>query len=280
MKDVTLACADAYCRSLTASHYENFVVAAPFLPARVRRDLARIYAFCRTTDDFGDESRTPAEALERLDRWEADTRALFEGRTPVHPVLYALGETARSHALDARLFYDLIEANKMDQRVTRYARWPELQAYCRLSAAPVGRMVLAIFGVTDPRAPQRSDDGCGGLQLANHAQDVKRDESIGRRYLLDEDGATPQAVRALVERARTLLDSGRSLEPMAPLGLRLQLALYRLGGNAVCGAIERIGYRTDLARPVVGAREKLAIAMRVIAGSLYARGSGGYVGSA
>ena len=270
-REVTLAAADAYCRELTKRHYENFVVASGLVGPALRRDLSRIYAFCRTTDDFGDESASKDEALERLARWRVETQALFAGETPNHPVLTALRETIRRTGLAAQPFYDLIDANVQDQRVTSYRRWPELDAYCRLSAAPVGRMVLGVFGVTDSRAPGLSDDVCIGLQVANHAQDVKRDATIGRRYLLGDDVdalGTAGAVRALVERARGLLDSGRQLETMVPFALRLQLRLYRRGGLAICRAIERLDYHTEARRPTVSAREKIVILL------------GSYVGSA
>ncbi|HTX58829.1 MAG TPA: squalene/phytoene synthase family protein [Verrucomicrobiae bacterium] len=261
-----LHAADAYCRALAAEHYENFSVASAFVGAARRRDLMRIYAFCRTTDDLGDESARGA--LARLDRWQADTAALFAGEQPVHPVLLALGETVRAHALPAQPFFDLIAANVQDQHVKSYADWPALQAYCRLSAAPVGRMVLRVFGIADPAAEALSDDVCIGLQLANHAQDVSRDALIGRTYLLEEDlraGGTRAAVQGLVARARELLDAGRRLERMVPLPLRLQLALYRLGGLAICDAIERAGFATDRTRPSVSTPMKLGIALRAVA---------------
>lgn len=262
MKPVTLAAADAYCRELTKRHYENFIVASGLVRPELRRDLARVYAFCRTTDDLGDESRSRDEALSRLERWRAELAAMLTGETPVHPVFIALRETITRAAIPHQLFFDLIEANVQDQRVASYQHWPELESYCKLSAAPVGRMVLAVFGVTDARAPGLSDDVCIGLQLANHAQDVKRDAQIGRRYLLDDDVAacgTSGAVRALVERARRLLDSGRALETMVPFALSLQLRLYRKGGLAICRAIERLDYHTEVRRPTVSTREKLAI---------------------
>ena len=265
-----LEAADAYCRALTSGHYENFTVAAAFVDRLKRVDLMRIYAFCRTTDDLGDEHRDSLP-LERLARWRSDVESLFAGRQPVHPVLVALRETVERRALPPQPFLDLIAANVQDQTVTHYADWPELQAYCMLSAAPVGRMVLRVFGIDDPRAEALSDDVCIGLQLANHAQDVSRDAVIGRRYLLDRDVAAlgiSGAVRALVERARTLLDSGRRLEPMAPTPLRLQLALYRLGGLAICDAIQRIGYQTENERPNVSAARKVGLVLRAALPSL------------
>lgn len=260
---LTLDAADAYCRFLTSRHYENFSVASRFVDGARRTDLARIYAFCRTTDDLGDES-PDGTALPRLERWRDEVRALFDGVPPVHPVLLALQQTIEARDIPARPFLDLIEANVIDQQVDSYADWPALDRYCRLSAAPVGRMVLRVFGVAGERAESLSDDVCIGLQLANHAQDVSRDAVIGRSYLLQTDlaGGRVAAARALVTRARTLLDSGRALEAMVPRPLRLQLALYRLGGLAICDAIERIGYDTASTRPSVSNGTKVSLVLR------------------
>ena len=123
----------------------------------------------------------------------------------------------------------------------------------------------AVGGLDDAAARKLSDDVCIGLQLANHAQDVTRDATIGRSYLLQEDIETSGAhgaVRALVERARALLASGESLEAMTRGALRLQLALYRLGGLAICDEIERIEFRTDVTRPSVSKATKVALLIR------------------
>jgi squalene synthase HpnC len=272
--------ADAYCRQLATAHYENFVVASKIVPGRLRLDLMRFYAFCRTTDDLGDESSSREEALMRLARWREETEAFFAGAAPVHPVLIALEDTVAHYGLDKHPFVDLIAANEQDQRVLHYETWPQLHAYCMLSAAPVGRVVLRFFGIANPVTEKLSDDVCIGLQLANHAQDVSRDSRIGRRYLLQEDidrGGTQAAVRALVERARTLLASGKTLERMTPGVLRLQLALYRLGGLAICDAIARIGYRTEVTRPSVSKRTKMGILVRAV---LEAAGRNGQVRNA
>jgi squalene synthase HpnC len=261
---LTLEAADAYCRFLTARHYENFSVASRFVDGDRRTDLARIYAFCRTTDDLGDES-PGATAPARLERWRSEVEALFAGTLPVHPVLTALTQTIARRGLAPEPFFDLIAANVMDQTTKSYPTWADLEGYCRLSAAPVGRMVLGVFDVSDPRAARLSDDVCIGLQLANHAQDVSRDAAIGRTYLVQADiaaGGRTAAARALVSRARSLLGSGRALEALAPRALRLQLALYRLGGLAICDAIERIGYETGTRRPSVSSGTKVSLVLR------------------
>ncbi len=257
--------ADVYCRDLAARHYENFSVASRFVPAPLRTDLMRFYAFCRTTDDLGDESSSREAALEHLRQWRTETEALFSGAAPVHPVLIALHETVAKHALEAQPFLDLIAANVQDQTVFSYSTWPELRAYCMLSAAPVGRVVLKIFGIDGAAALKLSDDVCIGLQLANHAQDVSRDAKIGRSYLLREDSdlrGTRGAIQALVERARSLLASGEALERMTRGVLRLQLSLYRLGGLAICDRIEESGFRTDVTRPSVSKATKVALLIR------------------
>jgi squalene synthase HpnC len=261
---LNLEAADAYCRMLTQRHYENFSVASRFVDGRTRVDLSRIYAFCRTTDDLGDES-PDGTALMRLERWRSEVEALFAGTPPVHPVLVALAATVDRRRMPAQPFLDLIEANVQDQHVKEYRTWDELIGYCQLSAAPVGRMVLRVFDIDDVQAEALSDDVCIGLQLANHAQDVSRDAVIGRRYLVESDlsaGTTSDAVRAMVSRARVLLGSGRELEQRVPQPLRLQLMLYRMGGSAICDAIEAIGYKTENERPSVSAATKVSLVVR------------------
>jgi len=259
--------ADAYCRVLATRHYENFAVASRIVPASLRVHLMRFYAFCRTTDDLGDESGSPHAALERLASWRAQTEAFFSGAPPVHPVFIALRDTVERFGLDRSPFIDLIAANEQDQEIVTYRNWPQLHAYCMLSAAPVGRVVLRFFNASNARSEELSDDVCIGLQLANHAQDVSRDRAIGRSYLLQEDlerGGVPLAVRSLVDRARSLLASGEELERMVPGALRVQLALYRLGGLAICDAIRRLDYRTDVERPSVSKGKKMELVFRAL----------------
>jgi squalene synthase HpnC len=257
--------ADAYCRLLTRKHYENFHIVSGLPKGRLRKDLMRIYAYCRTTDDFGDESG--AAALERLALWRQQVRGIFSGEVPVHPVLVALRDTVTAHDLPLAPFDDLIEANVRDQRTTRYETWPELREYCTYSAAPVGRMVLGVFGIANAQTEPLSDDVCIGLQLANFAQDVTWDAAKGRSYLVQEEvrgSGIAGAVRAHCERARGMLASGEALERVAPAPLRRQLSLYRLGGLAIVRAVERAAYRSDERRPRVPTTQKIALFLRVI----------------
>jgi phytoene synthase len=268
--------ADALCLRMARRHYENFSVASLVVPRPLRLHLARIYAYCRTTDDLGDESGD--DALWRLQLWQSEVEAMFQGRPPVHPVLVALAGTIRRFEIPSEPFLDLIAANVQDQRVSAYATWEELRDYCMLSAAPVGRMVLRLFEVVDPQAVPLSDDVCIGLQLANFAQDVAVDRGKGRTYLiqseLDRLGLAG-AVEAMCDRALRLLGSGRELEQLPMPGrLRLQLNLYRRGGEAIIEAIRREGFRTDRSRPRVATATKLGLVAGAVSEGVRARSDG------
>lgn len=268
--------ADALCLRMARRHYENFSVASLIVPRPLRLHLARIYAYCRTTDDLGDESS--GDALWRLQRWQSEVEAMFQGHPPVHPVLVALAGTVRRFEVPPELFLDLIAANVQDQRVSAYATWEELRDYCMLSAAPVGRMVLRLFEVAGPRAVPLSDDVCIGLQLANFAQDVAVDRGKGRTYLIQSELdrlGLPGAVEAMCERALQLLQSGRELEQLPMPGrLRLQLSLYRRGGEAIIEAIRREGFRTDRSRPQVATATKLGLVAGAVSEGVRARSDG------
>jgi squalene synthase HpnC len=268
--------ADALCLRMARRHYENFSVASLVVPRPLRLHLARIYAFCRTTDDLGDESGE--DALWRLRLWQSEVEAMFQGHPPVHPVLVALTGTVRRFEIPPEPFLDLIAANVQDQRVSAYATWEGLRDYCMLSAAPVGRMVLRLFEVVDPRAVPLSDDVCIGLQLANFAQDVAVDRGKGRTYLIQSELdrlGLPGAVEAMCDRALQLLGSGRELEQLPMPGrLRLQLSLYRRGGEAIIEAIRREGFRTDRSRPQVATATKLGLVAGAVSEGVRARSDG------
>jgi squalene synthase HpnC len=265
-ESLELAGADAFCRRLLRGRYENFWVSSPFLPRAIRPHIARLYAFCRVTDDLGDECGDHAE--ERLSAWRQDLERCFDPRArPLHPVLLAVAHTVREYRLPEQPFFDLVAANVQDQRLKEYTSWEELVGYCRLSAAPVGRLVLSLFGLASPPLERLSDDVCIGLQLVNHAQDVSVDRGKGRRYVPWSDIEAlgfEGAVRSMCARAATLLDSGRALEAAVVRGLRIQLALYRLGGVAVLDAIRRLDFRTDLRRPSISNRVKLGLLSRAL----------------
>src|SRR5579863_5606294 len=177
-----LAEAQEYCRRLARSHYENFSVASWFLPERLRQDFFNVYAYCRISDDLGDEVGDTNASLELLDQWQTELDACY-GASPKHPVFVALAETVRHFDIPKHEFSDLLTAFRQDQTITRFETFNDVLAYCHYSANPVGHLVLYLCGYRDAERQQLSDSTCTALQLANFWQDVTVDLQKDRIYL-------------------------------------------------------------------------------------------------
>lgn len=264
-----------WCTAFAANHQENFTVISWCLPKTLRPHFASLYTYCRMTDDLGDEA--DGDRLALLDAWEAELRNCLAGERS-RPVFVALGETIDRHDIAPEPFLRLIEANRMDQRKKRFGTYTELLDYCSYSATPVGRMVLAVLGYHDEERAALSDATCIGLQLANFWQDVSRDREQDRIYLPQEDlerfgvgeaaifaGKDSDESRALiqfeVERARALFRKGRALEDHIDRRSRLDVRLFRLGGEAVLDAIERANYNVLSTRPRIPRTKKAWMAL-------------------
>jgi squalene synthase HpnC len=280
----TLAEARAWCKQLAESHYENFHVASWFLPPALRPHFHSIYAYCRVSDDLGDEVGDRSTALALLDLWGRELDACYEGRAR-HPVFVALAETIRACSIPKEPFADLLVAFRQDQAVTRFASMQEVLAYCRYSANPVGRLVLYACGEQSEERFQLSDATCSALQLANFWQDVSVDYAKGRVYLPQDEmqrfGVTDETIaqgiatpefRALlrheVDYARSLFEQGLPLIGMVNRDLALDLDLFSRGGLAILRAIERQDYDVLAARPSITKGAKLALALRAVSGKL------------
>ena len=231
---------------------ENFPVALRVLPRRHRDHLHAIYAFARTVDDLGDEA--DGDRTEQLLGVRDDLSRMWRDEQPSRPVLRALVRTVRDCDLPEEPFQRLVEANLQDQVVTRYATFGDLLGYCRLSADPVGRMVLGVFGVDDDRCTAWSDRVCSALQLLEHWQDVGEDCRAGRVYLPQDDlrafgvdeselsaAVASDALRRLmrheIDCARALLDSGAPLVGELHGWARLSVAGFVAGGRATADAL-------------------------------------------
>ncbi len=177
--------AQAYCRRLARTHYENFTVASWLLPRKLRQHFANIYAYCRWSDDLADETAGGAESLQLLDWWQSQLDDCYRG-IATHPVFVALQSTIDEFDIPIDPFRDLLIAFRQDQTQTRYETFDDLLGYCRNSANPVGRLVLYLGRCHDDRRGQLADNICTALQLANFWQDVARDYDRGRIYLPQE----------------------------------------------------------------------------------------------
>ncbi len=178
--------AQQYCSRLAHSHYENFSVVTWFLPKHLHQHFYNVYAYCRISDDLGDEVGDPQQSLALLDEWEAELERCYSGE-PRHPVFVALQPTVREFDIPQHEFSDLLQAFRQDQTTTRYPTFDDVLGYCRYSANPVGHLVLYLCGYRDAERQKLSDYTCTALQFANFWQDVAVDYGKGRIYLPLED---------------------------------------------------------------------------------------------
>ncbi len=267
----SLSEAYALCERLARTHYENFTVGSWLLPRDVRPYMYAVYAFCRHTDDLGDEAEGDRRAL--LDAWEAEVDAAYDG-LPSHPIMLALQDTIRRFDIPDEPFRRLIEANRMDQGRGRFPTYADLLHYCRHSATPVGRMVLYVLGDRSETSHLLSDDTCTALQLANFWQDVKRDYAMDRIYIPLEDmaafgyteeelatGVVNDNFRRLMEfevgRAAELFETGKRLIERLQGRFKLDVALFTKGGMRVLEAIRQQDYDVLSRRPSVTKPRKL-----------------------
>ena len=276
------------CRRLATGRYENFSVLSIVVPRKLRDDFAALYAFCRWADDLGDEIGDPDRALELLGWWRQELKDCFAG-APRHPVFVALQPTLERHDLPYEPFDQLIQAFEQDQTVTRYDTWKQVLDYCRLSADPVGRLVLMICG--EPRTDDLfalSDRICTALQLTNHWQDVCRDRLERNRIYLPRElidfedfedrlvrsarqghgvdqqflGETRGVIRTCVERTWAMFEKGAPLVDAVSPQTRPVVWLLAAGGQQVLHQIERWNFETALHRPKLGATARLGLVLK------------------
>jgi squalene synthase HpnC len=285
--------ARAWCHRLATTHYENFHVATFLLPKRVRPHFESVYAFCRVSDDLGDEVADTSTALRLLEAWGGMLDECYDAPARSrHPVFVALHPTIVACNLPRSLFHDLLRAFCQDQIKTSYETWDEAVEYSRYSANPVGRLVLMVCGYRDEERALLSDKICTGLQLANFWQDAVRDSEIPRRYIPAEYMArfgvaegqiegrvfTPEfgaMMSALVERTRDMLHQGAPISQMVDQELSVTLDLFRKGGEAILDGIAAQGYDVLRGRPVVTRRRKLLLLLGALAGKMRIRRTSG-----
>ena len=267
---------------MSVGHYENFPVASRLVPARLRPAVVAIYRFARAADDLADEGDMPAASrvaaldafdrqLDRIERGEATTDAPFP----------ALAMAIREHGLPLAPFHDLISAFRQDVTVTRYPDFDGVLDYCRRSANPVGRLLLALYGAQTPANLAAADAVCTGLQLTNFWQDIAIDWQKDRVYLPQDDllrfgvreaqiaeARVDAAWRALlafeVARARGLLEAGRPLVRALPWRLGLELSAVISGGLRILDRIDAVGGDVFARRPVLATRDWLVVAWRAV----------------
>ena len=282
----TLKEAQQYTLWLATHHYENFNVVSWLLPRNLHQHFYNVYAYCRWSDDLGDEVPDAARALKLLDAWEEELRRIYEsGGAPSHPVLIALAETIRAKHLPITPFTDLLRAFRQDQTVKRYATWDDVLDYCVYSANPVGRLVLYLCDYRDEERQRLSDYTCTALQLANFWQDVSVDLEKGRIYIpqvaLAAHGITEgdilgrrfderyaHMMKGLIARTRAMFIAGLPLARKVDGTLRIDIELFSKGGMAILDAIESSECNTLSRRPSLTKWTKVGLLAKALGSKL------------
>jgi len=279
---VPLHLAYRVCEDIARAHYENFPVATRFIPAERRIALAAIYAFARQADDVADASAPSEDRLRALDAIEEALLQSLDG-APRGPIFTALADAVDRHRLPVEPFLDLLQAFRLDARDATFAAWDDLLGYCRGSANPVGRLVLALYGIEDPEALRASDAVCTALQLTNFWQDLGQDLKRGRLFLpledlgrfgLDRESLGRASSRADLTRliahecraTRDLFVRGTPIVRMTPMLLSLHLRATLAGGRAILRAVEGLGWRVLEKRPTLGGAARVGVVLRALLG--------------
>ncbi len=267
---------------MPVDHYENFPVASFLMPARLRRPIEAIYRFARSADDIADEGdATPDERLAGLAAYQTELDRIEHGETPHTRLFVELAEVIRAHALPIQLFRDLLDAFAQDVVKKRYADYPELLDYCRRSANPVGRLVLHLFGRTEPEHLEQSDCICTALQLINFWQDVAIDWQKDRVYIPQTDFPHFKLTEAdiaanhwsanwaalmdfEIDRAVALMRRGAPLVHALPGRLGWEIRLTLQGGLRILERIRQVRGDVFTRRPKLGAWDWLVLAGRSI----------------
>jgi squalene synthase HpnC len=282
----TVEAAYTYCEQLTRAHHENFPVASVFLPSRLRPHVLALYAFVRMADDFADEPEFEGRREAELDRWDDLLARAYHGEAE-HPVFVALADTAEKFDLPITPMQDVLQAFHMDLRVRRYPSWKSLKDYMQLAAAPIGRVLLYIFGVRDEQTHRYAEELSYALALTNFWQDIAVDVGRDRIYLPLEDlhhfgvreadvlarKESPElaaCVRHACARARAQFERARPLIEAVPDQIGVEVAMFFHGGARALAKVEAHADHVFGERVSLGTVDKA----RVLAQALRTRGAG------
>jgi squalene synthase HpnC len=255
-------------RRLAKSHYENFPVVSLLIPKKFRNDIAIVYWFARTADDYADEGNYSSSIrLEKLQAFEDRFKILLNNKFD-SDLEAALVNTIVIRKLNPQHFNNLLKAFKQDVIKNRYADFNEVMDYCSNSANPVGRILLELFDIRDDKAFYYSDKICTALQLTNFIQDTRVDFGKGRIYYpfdeMEKFGVNEKMfemneisfnLKKLIEfsvnRTRSMFDEGKPLLEFLSGRFKYEIAWTIKGGEEILSKIRGSEFDIFTKRPVL-----------------------------
>jgi len=281
-----------YCKKITINHYENFPVASVLFPGSKRKHIYSIYAFARTADDIADSNKyTSNEKIDFLNEIEHDfldsLDEKFKSKTSYSgKILPALCDTIKNFNIPEIEFLNLLKAFKQDAVLKRYNNFSELIEYSKLSANPIGHLVLYVSGynpASNSELFEKSDKICTALQLTNFWQDVSIDLNINRIYIpltimhnygyneklfykKTENQNFKSIMKFLVSKTYSIFDEGKSITDILNRRLNLEFKAIYNGGTAILEKIRKSDYKVLSKRVSLGKKDKLFILLKSILG--------------
>ena len=272
--------------NLIKNSYENFPLWSSIYLRKFMPDFASIYFFCRTVDDLSDLKKDLA--ISKLQETEKLLSKCYEGKCDENNIFFELSKTIQKYDIPKKDFQNLIESNYQDLNIKKYSSFNDLINYCKLSANPVGRIVLKIFNESNSSNIKLSDEICTGLQIVNFIQDVKRDSELKRIYMPQNDlekfgvneddifkGNNSKEFREMVkfqcDRAEEILNKGKPLVNQIHGTKKIPISIFIQSGKLVIKKIRNINYETITIRPVVSKFDKSIIIIKTLINFLLGR---------
>jgi phytoene synthase len=269
-------------KAYLARHSRSFRFAALLLPRAERNRVARVYAWCRYTDNVVDDDVSTTVASRRLDRWLACSRSAYDGHDSGIPLVNDVMREMAEREIPFEYAHDLVRAMQSDLHHTPYADLAALRIYTYRAAGVVGRWLTELHGVRDAWMLERATALGRAMQLTNILRDVGEDLERGRIYLpvteLSRHGVSVEDIAsfsrsdrpvgdrysALIEDLMTVADHDYELAeealPMLPREFRRAAAVASRVYRGIHGAIRRNGYDNVRCRAYTTLPRKTALA--------------------
>jgi len=252
---------------IAKDHYENFPVLSILFDKETYQIVALIYKFARSADDIADSIELNSTTkLYHLNEIETNLKKALNGED-AEDFYKVLSHFITKRNLSRENFFNLLEAFRTDSIKDRWNTYEDILNYCKLSANPIGRLILELHNIRDANAIEYSDKICTALQLTNFYQDIRDDFKLRNRiylslkemknYEVDEkdflkDNASENLKKLLsdkVAQAENMFNDGKKLLKYLPFKLRFHIKLTILGGLEILNKIKKQDYNTLSNRP-------------------------------
>lgn len=276
---------------LANSHYENFPVASLFLPQHLREPIGLIYSFARQADDFADEGDLSIkQRLALLNGFRNELELLQAYIKPKSSFFVSLGAMIKAKKLPYEPFYDLLDAFSQDVTKTRYSTYDEVLDYCMRSANPIGKLLLHLYGQSNPANIQLSNNICTALQIINFLQDIaidfKKNDGKQRIYLCQDEMAAFNIAESQIQefvdgkqdmdenwqqfilfnlhRVKALLYAGKPLGRILTGRIGFEMRMIIAGGERIIAKINKVNGDIFKFRPTLNYLDWLIIFLKAL----------------